>query len=82
MAGMTRIDRIRDKVKLLNLECQIQAGMPGYVITIFTKCGQGQFCGNSAEALAYLNGYGNALTVTDTKSLHYDAGNLPVWYTK
>lgn len=82
MTRITRIDKIVQMADRLNLSHQIQGDMPGYVITLFTKSGSKQFCGNSAESLAYLEGYASALYVTDSTSFHYDAGNLPDWYTK
>lgn len=74
---MSRLARIREMVSRYNLESMIQSGMPGYVITLYTKSGRRQFCGNSAEALAYLEGYGNALYLSDKSNPYYDANDLP-----
>jgi hypothetical protein len=82
MAGMTRIDRIRKSITLHNLESMIQSGMPGYRITIYTKEYRQLFCGNSAEAIAYLEGYGNGVRATDTRNPYYNPEHLPEWYTK
>jgi hypothetical protein len=82
MAGMTRIKQIQSKLELYNLESMIQSGMPGYRITIYTKEYRQIFCGNSAEAIAYLDGYGQALHLANRNSPFYNPEFLPEWYTK
>ena len=79
---MTRIKQIQSKLELYNLESMIQSGMPGYRITIYTKEYRQLFCGNSAEAIAYLEGYGNGMRATDTRNPYYNPEHLPDWYTK
>lgn len=58
---MSKIAQIRQLVERYNLESMIQSGMPGYVITVYTKEYRQLYCGNSSETLAYLQGYGQAL---------------------
>lgn len=74
---MSKIAQIRELVSRYNLESMIQSGMPGYVITLYTKSGRGLFGGNSSEALAYLRGYGDALYVTNPNTPFYDVSDLP-----
>ena len=82
MAGMTRIDRIRKAITLHNLESMIQSGMPGYRITIYTKEYRQIFCGNSAEAIAYLDGFSQALHLANRNSPFYNSEFLPDWFPK
>lgn len=75
---MSKIAQIRQLVERYNLESQIQSGMPGYVISLYTKSGSRSFTGNTSEALAYLRGYGDALYVTNPTTPFYDENDLPV----
>ena len=75
---MSKIAQIRELVSRFNLDSQIQSGMPGYVISLYTKSGSRSFSGNTSEVLAYLRGYGDALYVTNPTTPFYDANDLPV----
>jgi hypothetical protein len=75
---MSKIAQIRELVSRFNLDSQIQSGMPGYVISLYTKSGSRSFSGNTSEVLAYLRGYGDALYVTNPTTPFYDENDLPV----
>ena len=75
---MRKIDTIRQLVDRYNLESMIQSGMPGYVISLYTKSGRRLFGGNSSEVLAYLRGYGDALYITNPTTPYYNENDLPV----
>ena len=75
---MSKIAQIRELVSRFNLDSQIQSGMPGYVISLYTKSGSRSFSGNTSETLAYLRGYGDALYITNPTTPFYDANDLPV----
>lgn len=74
---MSKIAQIRELVSRHNLESMIQSGMPGYIISLYTKSGRRLFGGNSSEALAYLRGYGDALYATNPSARFYDVSDLP-----
>lgn len=79
---MSKIAQIRELVSRYNLESMIQSGMPGYRITLYTKEYRQIFCGNSAEAIAYLDGYGQAFHITNPNQPFYNPELLPVWYSE
>lgn len=74
---MSKIAQIRELVSRYNLDSQIQSGMPGYVISLYTKSGSRSFTGNTSEALAYLRGYGDALYITNPSTPFYNENDLP-----
>jgi hypothetical protein len=77
---MSKVKQIQQLIERYNLESMIQSGMPGYRITLYTKEYRQIFCGNSSEALAYLQGYGQALHLTNQNQPFYNPEFLPDWY--
>jgi hypothetical protein len=57
---MSKVKQIQQLIERYGLQSMIQSGMPGYVITIYTKEYRQLYCGNSSESLAYLRGYADA----------------------